>query len=290
MAEDTSEQASDDSGGLAPGEWPEDIERWPIDEVHPYVNNPKEHPDEQVEKIASSIKNYGWDQPIVVDGDGEIIKGHGRRQAAQVLGLDEVPVIVREDLGEAEKKAARIADNRTAESAWDAQTLATEFEVLQEDEALEMDVEEATAFDQDEVEDYFERMDRPEEDEWLDEFDDDQMEPDSEPGDSEDKKHITLLLPESRHEQLMDHLDSYEGGKDDSFVAWMDDTLGKPDDEGPEGMDGAGPAQGTSAANGDADGEASGDAPEGGKSDAEALAELEEQVGDVTPGMDATGE
>ena len=106
------------------------VERVPRDELIPYSNNPKEHPDEQVKKIASSIKNYGWDQPIVVDGGGEIIKGHGRLQAAETLGLDEVPVIWREDLSDAEAKAARIADNKTAESPWDDDLLATELEVL----------------------------------------------------------------------------------------------------------------------------------------------------------------
>src|SRR6056297_3812968 len=95
-----------------------DVARKSVDAIIPYTNNPKEHPDEQVQKIASSIKNYGWDQPIVVDGDGEIIKGHGRLQAAEKLGLDEVPVIWREDLTDAEAKAARIADHKTAESPW----------------------------------------------------------------------------------------------------------------------------------------------------------------------------
>ena len=108
------------------------------DELIPYSNNPKEHPDEQVKKIASSIKNYGWDQPIVVDGDGEIIKGHGRLQAAETLGLDEVPVIWREDLSDAEAKAARIADNKTAESAWNDDLLATELEVLDDFDDVEL--------------------------------------------------------------------------------------------------------------------------------------------------------
>ena len=108
------------------------------DELIPYSNNPKEHPDEQVKKIASSIKNYGWDQPIVVDADGEIIKGHGRLQAAETLGLDEVPVIWREDLSDAEAKAARIADNKTAESPWDDDLLATELEVLDDFDDVEL--------------------------------------------------------------------------------------------------------------------------------------------------------
>ncbi len=100
------------------------------DKLIPYTNNAKEHPDEQVKKIASSIKNYGWDQPIVVDEENEIIKGHGRLQAANLLGLDEVPVITRDDLTDAEKKASRIADNKTAESAWLEDELTTELDML----------------------------------------------------------------------------------------------------------------------------------------------------------------
>jgi len=118
------------------------------DSLIPYSNNPKEHPDGQVKKIASSIKNYGWDQPIVVDGDGEIIKGHGRMQAAELLGLDEVPVIVREDLTDAEAKAARIADNKTAESPWDEELLSVELEGLDDD----FDADEL-GFDDDEFDD-----------------------------------------------------------------------------------------------------------------------------------------
>ena len=119
------------------------------DELIPYSNNPKEHPDEQVKKIASSIKNYGWDQPIVVDGDGEIIKGHGRLQAAKTLGLDEVPVIWREDLSDAEAKAARIADNKTAESPWSNDLLGAEMDLLA-DTQIDLDT---LGFDDDELDD-----------------------------------------------------------------------------------------------------------------------------------------
>jgi len=108
----------------------DDIQRRSVDELIPYSNNPKEHPDDQVKKIASSIKNYGWDQPIVVDGDGEIIKGHGRLQAANLLGLEEVPVIERTDLSDSEKRASRIADNKTAESDWSDDLLTAELDQL----------------------------------------------------------------------------------------------------------------------------------------------------------------
>jgi len=123
-------------------------------EIIPYGNNPKEHPDEQVKKIASSIKNYGWDQPIVVDEDYEIIKGHGRLQAAQLLGLDEVPVIRRDDLTDAEKRASRIADNKTAESAWLDEELTGELDMLVEEfDATEL------GFDGDELDDLLDNSD-----------------------------------------------------------------------------------------------------------------------------------
>jgi ParB-like chromosome segregation protein Spo0J len=132
------------------------VERVARDELIPYSNNPKEHPDEQVKKIASSIKNYGWDQPIVVDGDGEIIKGHGRLQAAEMLGLNEVPVIRREDLTDAEARAARIADNKTAESPWDDDLLATELDVLGDFS------NESLGFDDGEIDSLLAEMETPE--------------------------------------------------------------------------------------------------------------------------------
>jgi DNA modification methylase len=100
----------------------------------PYSNNAKTHPTEQVDKIAASIASFGFDQPIVVDGDGVIIKGHGRREASLRLELDQVPVLVRTDLSVAEIKAARLADNRTAQSPWDDELLRVELEALLEED------------------------------------------------------------------------------------------------------------------------------------------------------------
>jgi ParB-like chromosome segregation protein Spo0J len=100
----------------------------------PYSNNAKTHPPEQVDKIAASIASFGFDQPIVVDGDGVIIKGHGRREASLRLGLNKVPVLVRTDLSVAEIKAARLADNRTAQSPWDEELLRVELEALLEED------------------------------------------------------------------------------------------------------------------------------------------------------------
>lgn len=107
---------------------PLSIEIWDIEKVLPYENNIKLHDEEQVQKIAESIKKFGWDQPIVVDKDGVIIKGHGRTEAAKLLGLKKVPVLVRRDLTEEQIKASRIADNRVAISDFDTIGLQKEIE------------------------------------------------------------------------------------------------------------------------------------------------------------------
>jgi ParB-like chromosome segregation protein Spo0J len=127
----------------------DDIETRKLDAVIPYGENPKDHPTEQVDKIASSIKRFGWDQPIVVDSDNVIIKGHGRYKAAKKLGLDIVPVIDQSGLSEAQVRAARIADNRVSESDWDNELLSAEFDLLRESN---MSLE-ATAFGDDEIDD-----------------------------------------------------------------------------------------------------------------------------------------
>ena len=107
-----------------------DIEWRHPDSLTPYARNPKTHPDDQIAKIAASIASFGFDQPIVVDADGVIIKGHGRREASLLLGLTRVPVVVRNDLSVAQIRAARLADNKTAESPWDEELLRLEIEAL----------------------------------------------------------------------------------------------------------------------------------------------------------------
>jgi len=133
----------------------DDVTIRPLNDIVPYGENPKEHPQEQVDKIASSIQRFGWDQPIVVDGNGTIIKGHGRYQAAQKLGLEEVPVIEQPDLSDAEARAARIADNRVAESDWNGDLLAVELELVEESDIPI----ETTAFNESESEEYLEPPD-----------------------------------------------------------------------------------------------------------------------------------
>ncbi|GIW55481.1 MAG: methyltransferase [Nitrospiraceae bacterium] len=98
----------------------------------PYINNAKTHPPEQIAKIAASIVEFGFDQPIVVDGQGLVIKGHGRLAASLQLGLKRVPVVVRTDLTPSQIKASRLADNKTAESPWDEELLRLELGMLRE--------------------------------------------------------------------------------------------------------------------------------------------------------------
>jgi ParB-like chromosome segregation protein Spo0J len=101
------------------------------DQLTPYQNNTKQHPTDQIDKIAQQIAYVGFTQPILVDKHRVIIAGHGRREASIRLGLKQVPVIVASHLSEYEVKAARIADNRVAESPWDADLLKFELGTLQ---------------------------------------------------------------------------------------------------------------------------------------------------------------
>ena len=115
------------------------IEYVEVDKLIPYVNNPKKHPEEQVNLIASSIKEFGFINPIIVDKDNEIIAGHGRLLACKRLGIKKVPVIRVEHLTPAQIKAYRIADNRLTElGEWDTDLLRIELEELQE---LDFDIE-----------------------------------------------------------------------------------------------------------------------------------------------------
>lgn len=120
------------------------VQYWPIDDVHPYPNNPRNN-DEAVEYVANSIREFGWQQPIVVDTDSTIIAGHTRLKAAKLLGMEQVPVVVADNLTPAQVNAYRLADNKVAEAAtWDMEALAVELE------GLEVDFD-MTMFDFDEI-------------------------------------------------------------------------------------------------------------------------------------------
>ena len=105
-------------------------------ELIPYINNPRNNA-EAIDKVASSIKNFGFKVPVVIDSGNEIVTGHTRLKAAKKLGLEEVPCIVAEDLTPEKIKAFRLADNKVAEFAeWDFEILESELEEL---EMLELD-------------------------------------------------------------------------------------------------------------------------------------------------------
>lgn len=126
-----------------------DVELWPVARPTPYARNARIAPEAAVAKVAASIKEFGWRQPIVVDEQGVILAGHTRLLAAQRLGLEQVPVHVAAGLTPAQAKAFRIMDNRSAqETSWDPELLSLEFAELDEDyRAL-------TGFEPDEISEY----------------------------------------------------------------------------------------------------------------------------------------
>jgi len=99
----------------------------------PYAKNSRTHDDAQVAQIAASIKEFGWTNPILVDGDKGVIAGHGRLLAARKLGMAKVPTIELKDMTEAQKKAYVIADNKLALNAgWDTNFLSLELQELKD--------------------------------------------------------------------------------------------------------------------------------------------------------------
>jgi len=108
-------------------------------ELIPYVSNSRTHSDRQIQQVASSIKEFGFTNPKLIDEKSGIIAGHGRLEAAHLLSLDEVPTITLEGLTEAQRKAYVIADNKLAlNSGWDDELLKVELQTLSE---LEFDVD-----------------------------------------------------------------------------------------------------------------------------------------------------
>ena len=103
-----------------------------VADLIPYINNPRKN-DDAVDMVASSINNFGFKVPIVIDGNNEIVSGHTRLKAAKKLGLEKVPCIVADDLSEQQIKAFRIADNKVSELAvWDNDLLKIELDGLQD--------------------------------------------------------------------------------------------------------------------------------------------------------------
>ena len=107
------------------------IETVSIEALIPYARNARTHSDEQVAQIAGSIREFGFTNPVLIDGDGGIIAGHGRVMAARRLGLEEVPCIRLTHLSEMQRRAYIIADNKLALNAgWDSEMLALELNDL----------------------------------------------------------------------------------------------------------------------------------------------------------------
>lgn len=104
-----------------------------VSELIPYARNSRTHSDEQVTKIAASIKEFGFLNPVIIDGDNGIIAGHGRVMAAQKLGIEQVPAVEASHLTDAQRRAYIIADNRLAlDAGWDDEMLRVEFAELEE--------------------------------------------------------------------------------------------------------------------------------------------------------------
>lgn len=124
----------------------------PIDRLVPYINNARTHSPEQINKLRSSLREFGFINPVIIDRDYGVIAGHGRILAAKEEGITEVPCVFADYLTEAQKKAYIIADNRMAmDAGWDEEQLRVEIEALQA-EAFDVSL---TGFDPNEIDDLF---------------------------------------------------------------------------------------------------------------------------------------
>ena len=129
-----------------------DMQLVPVSKLVPYVNNARTHSPEQVMKLRSSLREFGFINPIIIDRDYGIIAGHGRLLAAKEEGITEVPCVFVDYLTEAQKKAYILADNRMAmDAGWDEELLRVEIEALQ-GEAFDVSL---TGFDEKELADLF---------------------------------------------------------------------------------------------------------------------------------------
>jgi len=104
-----------------------------VEDLIPYARNARTHSDEQVDKIAASIREFGFLNPVITDGENGIVAGHGRIMAAKKLGMDKVPTVEATHLTDAQKRAYILADNRLAlDAGWDDELLRVEFTELQD--------------------------------------------------------------------------------------------------------------------------------------------------------------
>lgn len=155
-----------------------------VNDLIPYVNNTRTHSEEQINQIASSIKEFGFTNPVLIDAQGGVIAGHGRIMGAKKLNLAEVPTIVLSNLTEAQKKAYIIADNKIALNAgWDEDLLQLELMALDE---LGFDYSNL-GFDFD--------ID-------IEELDDEDFEPNIKTGDREPIRNMTFTVSDEQHELI----------------------------------------------------------------------------------------
>ena len=115
-----------------------DIKNRKVEELIPYVNNPRDN-SAAVDAVASSIAEFGFKVPIIVDRNNVVVTGHTRLQAAKKLGLAEVPVLMADDLSDAQVKAFRIADNKVSELAsWNEELLEAELAAIKDTGGIDM--------------------------------------------------------------------------------------------------------------------------------------------------------
>ena len=120
-----------------------------VESLRPSPRNTRTHSKKQLHKIAASLRQFGFVNPILIDAEGEIIAGHGRYAAAVAIGIKQVPTICLEHMSEADRRAYRIADNRLAElSGWDDELLKIELSFLSE---IDIDLPEITGFETAEI-------------------------------------------------------------------------------------------------------------------------------------------
>ena len=104
----------------------------PVEKLIPYINNARTHSDEQIKKLRSSLREFGFINPVIIDRDYNVIAGHGRILAAKAENISEVPCVFVDYLNDAQKKAYILADNRMAmDAGWDEELLRVEIEALQ---------------------------------------------------------------------------------------------------------------------------------------------------------------
>ena len=123
------------------------IENIKLKDLKHYIKNSKQHPEEQIKTIARSIQEYGFNTPILIDSDNNVIAGHGRLLAAEKLKMNQIPCIRVKDLTPDQIKAYRIMDNKSSESEWQEELLVEELkELMEEDHEMQM-----TGYNTDEI-------------------------------------------------------------------------------------------------------------------------------------------